>query len=543
MSIVPIFDPDRPFRLWAMSEVYKHSAQGSYVPNVNDGVWDWDDGLYRVLSVDIETGISQLERYRAISENEALTPDDILLGAVPARVSEAYRLYINDHFDPICAAVDSRLIIYGSDNHYIRLFKGFEIGNQGKVISAYYDKNNELKDDKIPLELVQSVDENNRCIKTPAIGYITKGLPDGEAVTAVVYSNTGSVTSINPLLVKNVSFVRRASEFNKYITKITIQSPYLVGNSDRLEVPLHTPLSDLAIGVVLHYSSGQMRKIVANDPHISISGLEVFKVSQKNQTIPVVITYRFGERESNYNASSDDGSSMSVVYQLTTMPPLSAGVIKLYALPMWSDVLNGWALDYYMFNQDGSENKRVTDSVNVVRSDSQPYSPNEYDTTQSLTLTMHVDQVSSIYVDYTHNQTIDVTLLSPRGQYIPSWSIAYSNDGDIVYGLNQLAKVSVNESLSYIDISQKITDCNTWLDVMYLSVYPIVTGVNHRVILPTHVKLHYKDEFVMIAVSEYYSPIVFPSELLSGDTLLLEWIYRSESNDLYLAITPITIEF
>lgn len=543
MSITPIFDPDRPFRLWAISEIYKHSVQGSYVPNVNDGVWDWDEGLYKVVFVDIETGESQLERYRAISQNEALSPDDILLGAVPARVSEAYRLYINDHFDPICAAVDSRLIIYGSDNQYIRLFKGFEIGNNGKVISAYYDHNNELKDDKIPLELVQSVDENNRCIKTPAIGYVTKGLPDGEAVTAVVYSTTGSVTSINPLLIKNVSFVRRASESNTYITKITIQSPYLVGNSDRLEVPLHTPLSELAIGVILHYSSGQQRKIVANDPHISISGLEVFKVSQKNQTIPVVITYRFADNESNYNASADDGSSMSVTYQLTTTPPLSAGVIKLYAIPMWNASINGWVLDYYMFNQDGSENKRVTDVVNVIRSDSKEYSPNDYDTVQSLTLTMQVNQVSNIYVDYTHNQTLDVTLLSPRGQYIPSWSLSYSDDGDGVYGLDQLARVTIRDSMAYIDISQGINDLNSWLDVMYMRVYPIVSGVNNRIVQPTHFKLHYNDEFVMVSVAKYNDPIVFPIELLSGDTLVLEWVYRSESNDVYLAMTPLTIIF
>lgn len=543
MSITPIFDPDRSFRLWAISEIYKHSVQGSYVPNVNDGVWDWDEGLYKVVFVDIETGESQLERYRAISQNEALSPDDILLGAVPARVSEAYRLYINDHFDPICAAVDSRLIIYGSDNQYIRLFKGFEIGNNGKVISAYYDSNNELKDDKIPLEIVQSVDENNRCIKTPAIGYVTKGLPDGEAVTAVVYSNTGSVTSINPLLIKNVSFVRRASESNTYITKITIQSPYLVGNSDRLEVPLHTPLSKLAIDVILHYSSGQQRKIVANDPHISISGLEVFKVSQKNQTIPVIITYRFADNESNYNASADDGTSMSVTYQLTTTPPLSTGVIKLYAIPSWDTSVNGWVLDYYMFNQDGSENKLVTDAVNVIRSDSKAYSPNDYDTVQSLTLTMQVNQVSSIYVDYTHNQTLDVTLLSPRGQYIPSWSLSYSDDGDGVYGLDQLAHVTVRDSIVYIDISQGINDVNSWLDVMYMRVYPIVSGVNNRVVLPTHFKLHYNNEFVMVMVAKYNDPIVFPIEPLSGDTMVLEWVYRSESNDVYLAMTPLTILF
>ncbi len=541
--MTPIFDPDRPFRLWAIDEIYQHSPQGSYVPNVNDGVWDWGEGLYRVIAVDIETGISTLERYRAISQNEALTPDDILLGAVPARVSEAYRLYINDHFDPICAAVDSRLIIYGSDNQYIRLFKGFEIGNNGKVISMYYDKNNELKDDKIPLELVRSIDENNRCIKTPAIGYISKGLQDGEAVTAVVYSTVGSVTSINPLLVKNVSFVRRSSEANKYVTNITIQSPYSVGNTNRLEVPLHTPIKELSIDVILHYSNGQMRKVLANDPHISISGLEVFKVSQKNQTIPVVITYRFDDNESNYNASSDDGLSMSVTYNLTTMPPLTTGVIKLYAIPNWNALINGWSIDYYMYNQDGSENKLVTDSVSVIGSDSNEYLPNAYNQNQSLTLSIQVSQVSNIYVDYTHNQHLDITLLSSIGQYIPSWSIGYKTDGDITYGLDQLAQVSVIDSLTHIDISQGINDLSTWLDIMYMSVYPIVCGVNNDVILPTHVKVCYKNEFVMVNVNEYKDYIVFPMDLLSGDTLRLEWIYRSESNDLYLALTPLSIVF
>ena len=90
-KIVPIFDPDRPFRLWSINEIYDGVSNNAYVPNVNDGVWDWNSGLYRVTAVDIETGLSTLERYQSVIENPLIDSEDILMGAVPGRVSEGYR--------------------------------------------------------------------------------------------------------------------------------------------------------------------------------------------------------------------------------------------------------------------------------------------------------------------------------------------------------------------------------------------------------------------------------------------------------------------
>ena len=54
--IVPVHDPDRGFRVWNRDEVYGQSEKGRYVPNLDDAVWDWDTGLWRVIEVDITTG-------------------------------------------------------------------------------------------------------------------------------------------------------------------------------------------------------------------------------------------------------------------------------------------------------------------------------------------------------------------------------------------------------------------------------------------------------------------------------------------------------
>ena len=56
--VVPIHNPDGKFHLWHMREIFRGPNTGRYVPNIDDAVWDWDTGLYRVTAVDLTTGLS-----------------------------------------------------------------------------------------------------------------------------------------------------------------------------------------------------------------------------------------------------------------------------------------------------------------------------------------------------------------------------------------------------------------------------------------------------------------------------------------------------
>lgn len=542
-KIVPIFDPDRPFRLWSIDEIYDGVSNNVYVPNVNDGVWDWSSGLYRVMSVDIETGISTLERYRSIIENPLIDSEDILMGSVPGRVSEGYRLYLNSKTDPITAAVDSRLYVYGSDNKYIRLFKGFDISENGDVVSLYYDSNNELTDDKIPLELATSIEGSNKAIKTPLAAYATKGMVDGEVVTCVIYSDTGMVTSVNPLLVKNTSYIRNVNSANLYITHLSINSPYLTGDTQqRLEVPLNTPLENMNLTVNVHYSNGDIKQCQVDNNKITVDGLNAFRVSQKNQSSPLIVNYHFNDGEANYCATSDNGTSVSKVYQLTTLPPLSKGIVKLFIIPNWNSSLNRWDLIYYLYNLDRDICKDVTKLVRIIEPAGQGYDPLNYGTLQRLTFSLQMMEIGELEVDYEHRQNFEITLFSAMGEKSPSWTMEYVDSGNIIYGDKQFAKVSNITGKALMDISQDITSFNGWLDVMYMPLYPLYSDEETKPLIPTHVILEYKEHSVEVVLTYYNDNFEFPTLPLIGDTITCKWIKRTEARDMQLAISALSVK-
>ena len=538
---VPIFDPDRSFRVWAIWEIYTEES-GTYIPNVNDAVWDWDNGLYRVVAIDIETGLSTLERYSFIPQNPSLTPDDILLGAVPGRASEAFRLYVNDKTDPNTAVADSRLFLYGEDNRYIRYFKGFDISENGTVISLFYNEDNVLVDDKIPLELAVYPEGENRAVKTPLPGYVSMDLEDGEVVTCVVYGASGLAHSTNPLLVKNTAYVRTSQMASKYITHLSIESAFLIASTeDRLEVPLHTPVNDIIDKVLIHYSNGSITEITPNDSNVTIEGLESFEYTRANRTVSFSVTYRLSENEANYTSNADNGKTITNIYQIGVLAPVPEGVVKLFVLPTWDDSITGWRLIYYLYNLDRTLSLDVTEKVKVLEPPDRGFHPTDYGNLQKLRLSIDLAKVEEVISDYNYTQLFDITLFSSIGTLVPSWTYTYSDVGDIIYGDTQVAKFETVTRNNTVDISQGLYDVNTWINLMFNSNYPLLQPETNVPLLPTHVTLEYKGETVEVSVEEAMSLIAFQVTPRKGDTLYLRWISRIEARDLELAITPLLI--
>ena len=539
----PIYDPDRGFRVWLISEIYTGENEvGRYIPNVNDAVWDWDNGLYRVTAIDIETGLSTLERFSFIPQNPNVTPDDILLGAVPGRASECYRLYVNDKTEPITAVADSRLFLYGSDNEYIRYFKGFDISDRGEVISLFYDENNNLKDDKIPLELVVVPEGDNRAIKTPMSGYVTAGLDDGEVATCVVYGSSGIVSSVNPLLIKNTAFIRGKHIDTKYVTHISITSPFLVDeSSDRLEVPLHTPINDIGISVKVHYSNGAIETVLVDNKKVILEGLDQFKTSQVNRTVSISVIYKFSENEANYNSNADNGMSITKTYQITTLNPLATGVVKIFVIPKWDDRIEGWDLKYYLYNLDRSLFLDVNEYVRVVEPEDKGFDPKDYGNLQRLKFSIDLDQIEEVTSDYVHTQEFDITLFCPIDESAPSWTFTYSDVGDVVYGVQQRAVFDTFAKINTVSIASGMNQVTPWLELMFNSLYPLLQPVSNEVIIPSHVVLIYEDNEKEVEVDDALNIIEFDVTPRSGDTLYIKWIKRIESRDLELAISPLVI--
>lgn len=545
-SNVPIFDPDRGFRLWLLPEIYDGTDEGGvYVPNVNDAVLDWDTGLYRVTHVDIESGISQLIQASFPSVNPGMSEDDILMGISPSRPSEVYRVYINSSVDPITAAIDSRLHIYGSENMYVRLFEGSDISESGTVISLYYDNDGRLTDDKYPLELVSTIHEDNIAVKTSVHGYIAYKLDDGELVTAVVYNSSGGVTSINPLLSTDTKYVRPPTKETRHVTNIELSSPFITANDPlRLEVPLHTPIDTLNLLGIVRYSDGSSRHMPIDGTKFSIAGLEVFTISLSGQTIPLVLTYNLSPEEASYASTSDDGSSISKLYHLTTTSPEYAYSVKLFVLPLWDNYYNHWGLTYYLYNLVRDTSLDVTDLVKTGSVDGITYNPNLYGETQRLTVAIDMELVSDEYLAFRHVQTYEIALIGPPAETIPSWTLRYNPGFGEIYGQDILITAVVRDTEIEMDLKSGINSIEEWLDLMYRPAYPLFDAVLETgPPMPTHVDIIYRDTVVSIEIHEFNQLITLPTIPIDGDNLWLRWYIRTEANELELAITPATVRY
>ena len=56
-ELVPIYEPNMPWKAWNIKGIYDGTVTGGrYCPKVDDAVWDWDQGLFRVIAVDESTG-------------------------------------------------------------------------------------------------------------------------------------------------------------------------------------------------------------------------------------------------------------------------------------------------------------------------------------------------------------------------------------------------------------------------------------------------------------------------------------------------------
>ena len=543
---VPIYDPNRGFRLWLLSEIYDNSeAGGQYVPNVNDMVWDWEIGHLRVTQVDVTTCLSTLVRWQAPSNNANITDEDILTGAVPGRVGENYRIYVNAAYDPVVACIDSRLTIYGTEQSYVRIFQGSDISENGKVVSLYHSVDGRLIDDKWPLETVVISGESKPAIKVPKNGHLVKGLDDGELLTCVVYTNAGYVSSINPLLVKNTNYVRAVNAPKKHIVSIALESPFQTpANPKRLEVPLHLPVDSLNLVGKVIYSDGSSRIVPIDGIKMELVGLETFTISQSGQTIPLVLIYHMAPEESSYNVTSDNGGALTERYSLTTIPAMNAYSVKLFVVPTWNYVRSQWKLNYWLCNLERDIMKDVTGLVEVGTDGSLAYDPLLYGTVQRLTVAIDMNTISADYHPFRHVQTFDLSLFSSIGEATPNWTIRYTPGSGEIYGEDVIIGGEISPTGVSLDLGSNFEWDGDWLQSYYRDLYPLFNPhFENSPLEPTHVQVWHGDVFIELLVAEYLNRPPLACKPMDGDTLILKWLHKTEFTEALLAVGPATFRY
>lgn len=543
---VLIRDPDRGYRHWLISEIYIPGGDGRYVPNVNDSVLDWTQGLLQVIAVDITTGISTLKKWDAPRDPSEMTDDDILLGAGPGYQSESYRMYLNTNVMPHALACDSRLHLYGTTASYIKVFLGTDISQAGEVISAFYDQSGQFLGENIPLETVVMPGVDNRAVKAPKVGYTLRQLNDGEVVTVVVYDDAAHAISIAKMLIKNTAFVRTPDASTKYITSIHVESPFISSSNPKLiEYPINMPVQSLNLMGVVTYSDGSRLRMPVDGTKFSMHGLENYIATVQGQKLPLVLSYKLSPNEYSYVVEPSPNKHISEAYEATTLRADGAYTVKLFAYPVWINALSGYRLEYYLYNLDRDQVYPVTNLVQMA-SDSRAFNPIEYGTVQKITVAIDLNRVDNRFANYRHVQTFEITLLAEgTNANEDNWTVGFSPGQNPPYGpgLQALANF-INVNNWQLDIRCQCATKEEWLTRVYYATQPLYDPESEaRAPEPNFFVLVAGNHRVEVPIDAWDSLITTHEAPIDGAPVYLEFLRRGVTTDLQLGVSALITHY
>lgn len=548
-----IVDPNRGYREWHLSEIYSPgnpSSEGQYVPNKDDSVRDWTQGILRVINVDYTTGISILQKWTEPVDPGAVTDEDILLGAGPGYQSESYRMFLDQSVFPHSLSADARLHLYGTSVTSIQVFLGTDISENGDIISQYYDSAGNLLGSHIPVEAAAmflngvvipggSSSNYNVAVKVPRVGHTTRALTDGQVVTVVAYDSSGEARSQAKLLIKNSAFVRQTDSSLKYVASITIETPFLLGSDPHvIEYPINMPVDNLNLIGVVTYSDGSQHRMPVDGTKFELSGLRNYVATIQGQTVDLMLSYQLSVGESAYMDNTSPNGKINVPYQARTKESDGAYSVKLYAYPTWVDLLNGWRLEYYLYNLDRQQVYRVTNLVSQAIN-SAPFDPLLYGVKQRINIGVNMNDVDPLFDSWRHTQPFEITLIRRGDQRLGhNWTVGFDAGQDPAYGVDVEALFTfINVSNSTLDISCEQTSLEDWLDLVYYPIKPLFDARTEvGPLVPNFFVVVSNNNRVELPISQWNQPINVESVPGEGKLIFIEFIRKTSETDLQLGV-------
>lgn len=537
----PIYNPEGRFQVWALTEIYQGTiGENRYVPNIGDMVKDMDLGTeFKVISIDPATLLSQLKEIKPIPSG-VFDESDLLLGTGPGTQADTYRAYLDKSVVPHALAVDARLSVAGTMVSYCRIFRGADLTDSGDVISGFYDTQGNLLGDRIPLELVHVPAGGNVSIKTVPVCYTMDDLPDGEIVTAVMYSDAGHVVSKRQLLIENTAFIRSANIAAKYITGISLECPFLSSSDNRLiNLPINVLLTGVNMMGVVHYSDGSTVKMPVDGNKFALLGVESYIATVVNQQASLVLRYRLSTNEIVYGHGVGEFPHISETYKVKTAQADGAYSVKLFAYPIWLNAVDGYTLRWYLYNADRSVTYDVTGLVEFS-STSSSFNPIAYGVNQRLTVALNLQEANGSYRDYRHVQTMEIILWGPgTDRDDTNWTIAYDIGQNPPYGAapHNARLEFVNANLYRLDLRSGCTTLEQWLNKLYFASKPLIDQYKEMVPpTPTHFRMRFGTFDLTFQVDEWDTIHQIGNGLSVNGTVFIEFIKRTPLGDMQLAV-------
>lgn len=548
-----IVDPNRGYREWHLPEIFapgNPSSKGQYVPNPNDSVRDWTQGILRVISVDYTTGISILRKWSEPVDPGVVTDEDILLGAGPGYQSESYRTYLDQSIFPHSLSFDNRLHFYGTTVHSVKVFLGTDISDNGDVISQFHDSAGNLLGANIPVEPVaffaqgviapgMAAASYNRAIKAPVVGQTARKLTDGEVVTIVAYDVAGQATSQAKTLIKNTAFVRQSDASLKYVASIAVETPFLLSSDPHvIEYPINMPVDALNLIGVVNYSDGSKLRIPVDGTKFDMVGLRNFVATVQGQTVDLMLSYQLSALESAYLQMPSPNNKINVAYHARTKETDGAYSVKLFAFPIWVDQLSGYRMEYMLYNLDRKQVYRVTNLITPA-TNSAPFDPLLYNVKQRINVGINMNEVDPLFDSWRHTQLFEITLIRPGNQDIgDNWLVGFTSGQDPAYGFNVKAVSRfINVGNATLDISCGCSTLEEWLATVYYPLQPLYDARTETgPLVPNFFVLASENNRIELPIADWNKVISVERTPAEGKLVYIEFLRKMADNDLQLAV-------
>ncbi len=543
-GFVPIYQPEARWCWWELQEIYMGPTgpgENRYVPKVGDFVMDKSTAVtYECIHVDTTTLVSTL-RIKKLQAPPEVDDDDQLLSVHGYNVN-TYRLYYDDSVVPHVINIDRRLFVGGTDISFIKVFRGVDLSPSGKVISMQLDSNGQFLSENVMLELAAIDSHTNHCMYTTKEAYTRENLTNGETCTAVTYSDAGHVVSVERLRVIATSFIRDVTAGTKYVSGISLESPFLSQSSATiLEFPMNIPVQAMNLIGVVHYSDGSVVKHPVDGTKFSVLGLNTYVATQPGQTFPIVIRYLIGANEQAVGSAAmsvtADNKYVGVPMTLKTLVQDGAYTVKLYGYPVWVDAATGYRMEYWLYNLDRTIRINATPYVSINTSVS-PFDPKGYGILQRLSVSVNLRNLSAAFKPYIHTQTLDLVLRKPGTDRETNWTVGFDPGQDPPYGINTHARVKmVNAGLWLYNVGSHASTQQEWLDMLYYRTKPLYDRtLEVAPVVPTHFSIITSNSNNTYPIDMWDTTFSVATNIGYNTTIYVRFIKRTVNDDIELAI-------
>lgn len=471
------------------------------------------------------------------------TPEDILFGVGPGANPETFRIYIDKSTTPFTLAVDSRLRVGGSMSSYAKIYKG-SLGVQSPtVVANMYDNSGNFLTDRIPLEDVVVHNGVNYTLKLVGGSKTAYDLADGEIVVCVIYDDQNGVVAKRQLLVENTSFIRGVNESLRYVSGVSLRSPFMSLSDNRLvEFPINVPISALNLRGVVNYSDGTSFEYPIDGDKFKLFGLDTYVSTIVGQKIDLVLSYKLASNEIAYAGVTGDFHYVTEPYSLSTVNPNNSYTVKVYGYPEWVNDADGYRMRFYMTTLDRDAYYDVTPYVQFA-ANTGSFNPKQYGYLQRKAISLNLGDVSNSFRNFVHTQLMDIILVTPPNNVYTPWKVSHEANANRPYfGESAFARL-VPGTPNQINVRAECLDLDAWLTKFYYNTYPLFDNYLESVaIRPTHFKFLYPGcNDNVHEISEWNTNIVLGVASIANRNLPIVFIKRTATGDKILSVTSCII--